>query len=290
MSINSYQLFVTIVERGTLAAAAHELKLSPSAVSHALASFESQLGFALFLRGRNGIKITKGGEAILPAARAVLSAHNSLLQQAAQIVGLEVGSVCIGALSSVCAAWIPDIVRSFTELYPNISVSIEQGGLEDVCSWILSGKVDLGFMTAPVVPGIEAVEICTDPLVCIAPKGYLPGLGGVMAVSELKTISLISQRGDYGRDIRRLLESHGIVVNSQMQAIDSASIIAMVESGLGVAVLPKLALSRYKYDLDIYDFHPPEVRQIMLGCLGLAGLPPAGKRMHEHILSISLRQ
>ncbi|MFJ7005974.1 LysR family transcriptional regulator [Pseudomonas putida] len=285
MTLHNYQVFVSIVEHGTLVGAAHRLNLSPSAISHALASLEANLGFSLFLRTKLGIRITKSGEEMLVAARSVLAAHNRLLQQAAQLEGLEVGSVTIGALSSICAAWIPGIVHGFRSLYPNIEISVEQGGLDDVRTWIAEGKVDIGFITYPAPPGLDSDDLYCDPLICITPRGFKSEGGASMSVSDLRDVSLISQRGDYARDIARLLEQHKIVIKSQMHAIDAASIIAMVESGLGVAVLPALSLARYKYDLDEFQFDPPACRKIILASLGREGLSPAASKMRSYILS-----
>jgi DNA-binding transcriptional LysR family regulator len=287
VTLHNYQVFVSIVEHGTLVGAAHNLNQSPSAISHALASLETTLGFSLFLRTKTGIRITKSGEEMLVAARGVLAANNRLLQQAAQLEGLEVGSVTIGALSSICAAWIPRIVHGFRALHPNIDISVEQGGLDDVRSWIVGGKVDMGFITSPAPPGLEFNDLYNDPLICITPKGFKEETCDSMSVSDLRNVSLISQRGDYARDISRLLEQHKIVIKSQMHAIDAASIIAMVESGLGVAVLPKLSLARYKYDLDEFQFDPPASRNIILASLGKAGLSPAASKMYSYILSSS---
>jgi DNA-binding transcriptional LysR family regulator len=69
MSLSAYEVFVGIAECGSLAAAAHQLNLSPSAVSHALAAFEQELGFTLFMRNRSGVRLTSGGEALLPTVR-----------------------------------------------------------------------------------------------------------------------------------------------------------------------------------------------------------------------------
>ena len=282
MSLSTYQVFLEIVERGTFAAAAHQLKLSPSAISHSLASLEDELGFSLFIRGKNRIKLSKGGESILPAVRAVISAHQSVLHQSSQLIGLTVGSVSIGAFNSVCAGLLPTIIKSFSLKYPSVSVSVEQGGVEDISSWIASGKVDIGFLLPPLAPGIECNEVFQDRWVCVSPKDYF-GQKKSIEVHDLSEEKLISQRSDYGWNIKLLLERHGVNVQSTMGAIDAASIIALVEGGLGLAILPELALKRYSGEFDVLAFEPPEVRSIYLAASKFDALTPAAKKLHEHI-------
>lgn len=285
MSLNAYEVFVTIAERGSFAAAAHQLNLSPSAVSHALSSFEQGIGFALFMRNRSGVRLTAGGEALLPTVREVLQSHEKLGQQASKLLGLEAGTVRIGAFSSVSVAWLPNIIRSFANLYPKIDVIIEQGGYDDVAEWIAKSQVDLGFITLPAAPGLDVTPLYADPLVCIAPPGFAPKGAAYMTVEELAEHNVVLQGEGYGKETQQLLASHKISVKSSARAIDDAAIIAIVESGLGVAVMPQLALHHYQSSVQVFPFYPAESRAIVLASLSREALAPAATAMHEHIVA-----
>jgi DNA-binding transcriptional LysR family regulator len=284
MSLSAYEVFVAIAERGSFAAAAHQLNLSPSAVSHALASFEEDLGFALFVRNRSGVRLTSGGEALLPTVREVLQCNEKLEQQASKLLGLEAGTVRIGAFSSVSVAWMPKIIRSFSDLYPNIEVAIEQGGYDDVIEWIIKSRVDLGFVTLPVAPGLDVTPLHADPLVCIAPPSFEPRNKAYMTVAELAEHNVVLQGEGYGKETQQLLASHKISIKSSARAIDDAAIIAIVESGLGISVVPQLALLNYRSSVQVFPFYPSESRAIVLASLSHEGLAPAAKAMHKHIV------
>lgn len=284
MSLNNYEVFVAIAERESFVAAAHQLNLSPSAVSHALSSFEQEIGFTLFVRSRSGVRLTAGGEALLPTVREVLQTNEKLKQQASKLLGLESGTVRIGAFSSVSIAWMPKIIRSFTELYPNINVVIEQGGYDDVIEWISQSKVDLGFVTLPAAPGLELTPLYADPLVCIAPPDFKPKNQAYMTVKELSEHNIVLQGEGYGKETQQLLAAHKISIKSSARAIDDAAIVAIVESGLGISVVPELTLLNDKSPVQIYPFYPAESRAIMLASLGHNGLAPAAKVMHKHII------
>jgi DNA-binding transcriptional LysR family regulator len=283
--LNAYEAFVAIAERGSFAAAAHQLNLSPSAVSHALASFEQELGFTLFVRNRSGVRLTAGGQALLPIAREVLQCNDKLRQQASKLLGLEAGTVRIGAFSSVSVAWLPNIIRSFIDLYPKIEVAIEQGGYDDVAEWIIKSQVDLGFIILPAPPGLDVTPLYADPLVCIAPPGFAPKSKAYITIPELADHNVVLQREDYGKETQQVLAKHKISIRSSARAIDDAAIIAIVESGLGISVMPQLALLSYRSTVQAFPFYPPESRVIVLASLSPEGLAPAAKAMHEHIVA-----
>ncbi|MBN3754340.1 LysR family transcriptional regulator [Paraburkholderia sp. Tr-20389] len=285
MSLNAYEVFVAIVERGSFAAAAHQLNLSPSAVSHALSGFEQELGFTLFTRNRSGVRLTAGGEALLPTVREVLQSNEKLGQQASKLLGLEAGTVRIGAFSSVSVAWLPKIIRGFAEQYPKIEVVIEQGGYDDVAEWIIKSQVDLGFITLPAAPGLDVTPLYVDPLVCIAPPGFKSKSKAYMTVDELADHNIVLQGTGYGKETEQLLASHRISVKSSARAIDDAAIIAIVESGLGISVMPQLALLNYRSAVQVFPFYPAESRAIVLASLSQEGLAPAAKAMHAHIVT-----
>ena len=284
MTLGAYEVFAAIVERGSLAAAAHQLNLSPSAVSHALSTFEQTLGFALFIRSRTGVRLTAGGEALLPVVREVLQANEKLRQQAAQLQGLEAGTVTIGAFSSVSVVWMPKIIQSFKERFPKIKVVIKQGSYEDVTNSILDSKVELGFVTSPTPPGLDLAHLYADPLLCVAPTGFEPQNRAFVTAQELASLDVVVQGDNCGKDLQQMLNAHKISVRSSAQAEDDAAIIAMVESGLGVSVMPQLALQHYESNVETYPFFPAESRAIALACLSHDALTPAAKEMHAHII------
>lgn len=284
MSLNAYEVFVAIAERGSFAAAAQQLNLSPSAVSHALAAFEADIGFALFVRNRAGVRLTGGGEALLPVVREVLLCNEKLEQRAASLLGLETGTVRIGAFSSVSVAWLPEIIRTFGKQYPNIEVAIDQGGYDDVVEWIVRSKVDLGFVTLPAAPGLDVTPLYVDPLVCIAPPDFEPKSKAFMTVGELLEHEVVLQGEGVGKETRQLLAAHKLSVRSRARATDDAAIIAIVESGLGVSIMPQLALRNYRAAVKVYPFYPAESRAIALASVGFDALAPAAKAMHCHIV------
>ena len=174
MTLLTYQVFKTVAEIGSFQKAADILGLTPSAISHAISSMENELGFSLLTRSKSGVTLTNYGENLLPYVNAVLNSDESLKQAIAQFNGLKQGKVKIGVFSSVCTNWLPDIMNSIKEKYPEIKIEVFQGTYDDVAYWIKNGVVDLGFLSVSSAKDIPIEPLYRDPLYCILPKGTFP--------------------------------------------------------------------------------------------------------------------
>ncbi len=114
----AYQVFSTVIQEGTFQKAALKLNVTPSAVSHSITQLETELGFPVFIRSRSGAELTANGRTILPIIQEILNSQARLEQEAADINGLNAGSIRIGAFSSVCINWLPPIIQSFKKTVP----------------------------------------------------------------------------------------------------------------------------------------------------------------------------
>ena len=154
MSVSKYQMFVKTVECGSFSKAAEALNFTQSGVSHAVQALEDELGVTLLSRNRGGVVLTADGRALLPKIERLCAAHRALMQSAADLKGMDAGLVKVATFSSVSAQWLPSILKSFGELYPNIEFEVVTGDFYGQSEeWILQGKVDCGFLRLPPAPG-----------------------------------------------------------------------------------------------------------------------------------------
>ena len=148
MTLFSYEIFDAVARQGSFNKAAQQLHLTPSAISHAIAVMEEELGFALFNRGKNGVSMTSYGASLYPSIRAVLNSDEALKQSIARLNGLEKGKVKLGAFNSVCASLLPGLLKSFAAQYPQIEIEVYQGTYDDVKEWLRTGQVDIAFLSS----------------------------------------------------------------------------------------------------------------------------------------------
>ena len=172
MTLFSYEIFDAVARQGSFNKAAQQLHLTPSAISHAIAVMEAELGFTLFNRGKNGVTMTSYGASLYPSIRAVLNSDEALQQSIARLNGLEKGKVKLGAFNSVCAGLLPQILKSFMASYPQIEVEVYQGTYDDVKEWLRTGQVDLAFLSASCREEFNLTELFREPLLCIVPQDW----------------------------------------------------------------------------------------------------------------------
>ena len=283
MTLLEYRIFHTVIEQGSFARAAQVLHLTPSAISHAVSSMEEACGFALFVRGKGGVSLTRSGEALYPVIRQVLNAYEALTQTVDELKGVQRGTVKIGAFNSVCMTWLPQIVTSYKRQYPGVEIEIYQGTYADVINWIRTGVVDLGFLSIKSTKELYIHPLCRDRLMCVVPKGFKTKNPGVITVDELRSQTFVVQDDSTDADIQAFLAKYKLSVRASCRVVDDMSTIAMVESGFGISILPSLILERMNGNVDAYPIEPMEYREFGIAVQNAQMMAPAVRQMAAHI-------
>ncbi|MDF2680147.1 MAG: transcriptional regulator, partial [Brevibacillus sp.] len=172
MSLSKFQVLVTVIESGSLTRAGEVLGLTQSAISHAIASLEREYGFSILTRGRSGVSLTSNGERLLKYMREMLRWNEQMLQEVSAINGIEVGTVRIGTFTSVSTQWLPSILKQFQDQYPAIEIKLLEGYYDDIENWIVSGAVDLGFVSLPATETLETVPLHQDRMLVIVTEDH----------------------------------------------------------------------------------------------------------------------
>lgn len=285
MTLLTYQVFQTVAGIGSFHKAADILGLTPSAISHAVSSFENELGFALLTRSKSGISLTNYGEQLLPYVNAVLNSNESLQQVIAELNGLKQGKIRLGVFSSVCTNWLPDILRSFQEQYTEISIEVFQGTYDDVYDWIKNGVVDLGFLSVSSARDIPIEPLYKDPLLCVFPKGIrLDSHRPYINIEEMRAHQFVTQRESTDADIQNFLKENSLRIQSRYHVVDDLSTVALVEKGFGICLMPEMVMRDIPYEVDCYPVHPQACRIIGIAALHPDFMAPAVRTMYNHIL------
>ncbi|MBQ1993005.1 MAG: LysR family transcriptional regulator [Lachnospiraceae bacterium] len=286
MTLLTYQVLKTVAEQGSFRKAADILGLTPSAISHAISSMESELGFSLLNRSKSGVTLTNYGEHLLPYVNAVLNSDESLLQAVAEFNGLKRGKVKVGCFSSVCTNWMPHIMNSFKTQYPDITIELFQGTYDDVVYWIKNGVVDLGFLSVSSAGDIFIEPLYKDRLLCVVPKGTKKcEPKEYMTIEELRNHQFVTQRECTDADIQNFLKENSLNVQSNYHVVDDLSTIAMVANGFGICLMPELVMKDIPYEVDCYQIQPDAYRIIGIATLNPEFMAPAVRTMYNHILS-----
>ncbi len=282
--LEKYRALMSAVERGGLTRAAEALGCTQSAVSHSIASLENELGFRLLKRARSGLKLTDEGERLLPFVRALLAADEQLEQTAAAIRGLDLGTVRIGAFTSVAVHWLPAVLKEFQHDYPRVEFRLFNGDYHDVNEWLSDGSIDIGFVALPCEIRCETIPLMEDRLLAILPRDSRYASYPRFPLVECEREPFISLLQSSDHDARRALDAAGVKPNVRFYTKDDYAIIAMVEQGLGMSIMPELLLKGRHDDVLTLPLVPEAKRTIGLALPagGLAG--PATRRFCDYVV------
>ena len=285
MSISKYKALVTAVELESFTLAAQQLGCSQSAISHSIASLEEELGFALIKRSRAGVRLTEEGERLLPAVRNLLSSAEQLDQLAASIRGLDRGTVRVGSFTSVAVHWLPPILKRFQSDYPNVDIKLLNGDYNDVDRWIRDGSVDIGFIAVPSELECETIALMEDRLLAIVPEDSRFASYPKFPLVECETEPFISILQSSDHDARRALEAAGVKPNVRFYTKDDYAIIAMVEQGLGISIMPELLLKGRHDRLLKLPLVPEAKRTIGMAIAASDKAGPATRRFADYVVA-----
>ena len=264
MSLKKYEAFVRTVELGSLTKAAQSLGSTQSRISHILNDLEEDYGFRLMHRSRGGIELTEAGRLLLPKMQAIVQKEQALNDCVAEIRNADAGTVRLGVFTSVAVHWLPGMIRAFQAAHPKAQLEMRSGDYHDVEQWLREGSVDVGFITLPGPAGMQTIPLAEDPLVVILPKGHRLAQLSQIPSSELGEDPFISLLQSSAHDIHRALDNAGIRPNIKYTTKDDYAILAMVEQGLGISIVPQLLIRGRTQNLEVRPLIPTASRTIAL--------------------------
>ena len=264
MNIQKFMAFVKTVEYGSFTKAAEILNYSQSGISRMINDLEKDWKITLLERSKAGVRLTSDGVKLLPYAKSVCKEYEKLLTQVDEINGLQSGLIRIGTFSSVAAHWLPNIIKAFQDDYPNIDYELLLGEYSEIEEWILEGRVDCGFLCLPTHNGLETVFLERDKFLAVLPENHpLAKLERIPLSALCSEPFMLLEKGKK-TEISEIFERCGLTPNTHFTTIDDYAVMSMVESGLGVSILPQLILKRVPYRIVTKELDVPVYRNIGL--------------------------
>lgn len=246
------QAFIQLAEQGNYRVAAQQLFITQSALTKQVQTLEFQLGFKLFTRGRHGAQLTHMGELLLPEVHKVLHQTAEFSQFVINLQQGMTGNLWIGfGLSQIINA--PKLVAHFLQLYPHITVTMDDMPSAVQMHKLLQGQLQLGFMRLPVAPPLTTLKLTTESLVLALASQHQA------LILQLRNTKTMAEIGKLIRDfaVIKLADSRGPGLNQQItqfmahnhfhfnkvrEARDIQTILALASEDMGIAFLPYSAV------------------------------------------------
>ncbi len=283
MNIQKYMSFVKTVECGSFSKAAELLSYSQSSVSRMISDLENDWKLTLLERTVGGVKLTSDGMKILPFVKSVVTEYEKLQMEVDELNGLQSGLIRIGTFSSVATHWLPNIIKVFQRDYPNIDYELLLGDYTEIEDWILSGRVDCGFLRLPVHRDLETIFLENDRLLAVLPETHPYANAPSVPLSALcEEPFMLLEKGSKA-EISELFEKVGLTPNVRFITWDDYAVMSMVESGLGISILPELILKRVPYRIVAKELDVPAYRQFCFALKSKKTASAAVRRFLDYI-------
>lgn len=283
MNIQKYMAFVKTVEYGSFTKAAEMLNYSQSGISRMIHDLEKEWKVSLLERGRAGVKLTSDGLRILPYAQNVCMEFDKLQMQVDELNGLQTGLIRIGTFSSVATHWLPNIIKEFQKDYPNIDYELLLGDYLEIEEWILEGRVDCGFLRLPAHSDFDTFFLEKDRLMAVLPESHsLAGCDKFPVQALCKEPFMLLEKGA-NREVSEIFEKYNLKPLVHFTTWDDYAILSMVESGLGISILPELILQRIPYRIVAKELEIPAYRNIALAVRNEKSVSLAVKKFMDYL-------
>ena len=287
----SLQLFLAVLEEGTIARAAQREHIAPSAISKRISELERSIGTELFARSNKGVEPTIAAQSLAILARGALNQLNNIaVEMEGYSSGIR-GYVRICANISAITQFLPAQLQSFLNQYPNIQIQLQENISINIAKAITDNATDIGLLqSGHYGDNIKLIPYRCDELVVVAKSTHPLASFSKIKISDLVQYDVVGTHP--GSAINSLLlksaRELNLPVKLKVQVTSYDALSVMVSAGLGVGIMPKQSAQLFTASQDLVTVPLDEAwstRQICLGVRDLSSLSPAAKLLMEHLLS-----
>ena len=246
MDLGQLEAFVQVANQHSFSRAAEALFLTQPSVTARIQALERDLGERLFERSGRGVRLTEVGACFLPHAERVLQALNGGRDAIDSLRNLQSGSLILASATTVSTYILPGLLKTFRSRFPHVEVSVRTGRSEQVLAMLLQDEAQVGLVRAVYHQDIETRGLIEDELILVANSDHELAGSGSVSVEQLGNHPFIffDRNSSYYSLAQGLFRQHGVVPRTQMELDSMEATKKMVEEGLGIALLPRIAVQR----------------------------------------------
>jgi DNA-binding transcriptional LysR family regulator len=282
LNVSRLRVLTEVARRGSFSAAAEALSYTQSAISQQIATLEAETGLTLLERHARGVSLTAAGQTLVEHADGILARLEAAEAELSAIAGLRGGQLRMASFPTAGATLMPVAIATFRAQYPDVELTLAEGEPEEMAARMGAGEFDLAllfeFGDGDDLPkeSLSRVELLEDPLYLALPGEHPLVDKPALRLQDLQGEAWVqtSQSSPCAREVVRSCHVAGFEPNVAFESDDYQTVQGLVASGVGVALIPELALSGVRADIVIRALSPrPPVRQV------IAAVPSAGRRI-----------
>jgi len=259
LDVKRLRVLREVAAKGSFSAAAESLAYTQSAVSQQIAALEREAGTRLVDRSARGVRLTDAGRALVRHADVILARLSDAEAELEAIAGLRGGRVRLVSFASAGATLVPRAIALYRERYPAVELSLEPAEPEEAAAKLRAGDADIALtidaeFCSVAEDGIDLLHLLDDPMYAVLPRDHPLASKPRIRLQELRDDAWLagSQRGCPDTMILvRACNSAGFEPRIAFHSDDYLAIQGFVAAGVGVSLIPDLALLALRDDVAI---------------------------------------
>jgi DNA-binding transcriptional LysR family regulator len=288
LSTGRLQVLSEVVKRGSFSAAADALSYTQSAVSQAIARLESEVGATLVVRDRRGVRPTAAGATLVEHADAIFAQIEAAEADLGAVLGVRGGRLRVASFPSAGATLMPLAVATFRRGHPDVALTLAEGEPEEIAPRLRAGEFDLALLFEfPGVrerpgKGLRTATLLEDPMHVALPADHRLASKRALRLPDLSGEDWVqtSAESPCARHVVRLCIAAGFEPNVTFESDDYETVQGLVAAGVGVALIPRLALTRVHPGVVVRELSPRSpARKVVAATMSGPGVAPAARTM-----------
>jgi DNA-binding transcriptional LysR family regulator len=285
MELRQLEYLVAVADAASFTRAAAELQVAQPGVSAQIRRLERELGQTLLDRSGRTVRVTAAGAAVLPYARAALSAVAGARGAVDRLAGLLGGRVSVGMVVSCSFGGIPETLAEFHRAHPQVEITLSEDNSDRLVEALREGRLDLAFVATAGAPrGIETQTLVEEPLVVAVTHGDPLAGRATISLDDLRDRALVCL--PRGTGIRGILERQcvaaGFLPQVRLEASNPNVVALLAARGLGAAVLPESVAVAHERRLKAIRLRPALRGRVELAWRSEGPTSPAGAALLAH--------
>ena len=284
LNLSRLNAFREVVERGSFSAAADSLSYSQSAVSQSIATLEGELGVALIERRRGGLRPTAAGAALAAHVDGIIARIERAESEIAAIAAGHGGRLRAASFPTAGATLMPQAIAGFRASHPGVEVTLAEGEPEEIAPRLRAGEFDLVLLFEfdgvgeRLGAGMRRFELFEDPLHLALRHDHPLAKRERVRLDDLREESWVqtSATSPCAKQVVRSCHAAGFDPSVSFESDDYQTVQGLVAAGVGVALIPQLALSTVRDDIVVRALDPASpLRKVLAATPRGAAVTPA---------------
>ncbi|HEY2769693.1 MAG TPA: LysR family transcriptional regulator [Solirubrobacteraceae bacterium] len=296
LNLSRLRVLCEVVSRGSFSAAAESLSYTQSAVSQAIARLEAETGAELVIRNRQGVRPTAAGATLVEHAETIFAQVEAAQADLDAVLGVRAGRLRVASFPSAGATLMPLAVATFRMGHPGVELTLSEGEPEEIAPRLRAGEFDLallfefsGTRERPGV-GLRNVTLLEDPMHVALPASHPLVAKPALTLADLRELDWVqtSAPSPCARHVVRSCLAAGFEPHVTFESDDYETVQGLVAAGVGVALIPRLALTRVHPGIVVRELAPRSpVRKVVASTMSGPGVAPAAKTMIKILVDVA---